>query len=242
MFPYIDRLHTSGGAPKTPTLKMAKSPTKRSRRKDSPFTKEQEIWIVSRCAFMTSAQLRRAFIIQFLDPKKTYHLAPNILAFTRLVERFKKTGGVTGCNKGSDFSAITPENIKRVDDYFSDNSKKYIKDACDDLGLTFGTVWRILRKHLGWKAYKPIRVNRLTEQNKQDRMTAARWFLAKGDDFLQRVLFSDEKWFVLHPAPNSQTDRIWAPAHPDEEIECRYQGMFIYFFLILIQISWRKNL
>ena len=34
MFPYINRLRNSGGAPETLTLKMAKSPTRRSRRKE----------------------------------------------------------------------------------------------------------------------------------------------------------------------------------------------------------------
>ena len=31
-------------------------------------------------------------------------------------------------------------------------------------------------------------------------------------------------WFVLHPVPNSQTDRIWAPWHPEKEEVCCYQG------------------
>ena len=48
---------------------MPKSPTKRLRRRDSPITKEQEIWIVKRSALMTPTQLRRSFINQFLDPE-----------------------------------------------------------------------------------------------------------------------------------------------------------------------------
>ena len=63
--------------------KMPNSPTKRSRRRESPFTKEQEIWIVRRRALMTPTQLRRSFINQLLNPKKSYHLAPRPFAFTR---------------------------------------------------------------------------------------------------------------------------------------------------------------
>ena len=69
--------------------KMPKSPTKGSQRRDSPFTKEQEIWIVKRSALMTPMQLRRSFINQFLDPKKSHHLAPRPFAFTRLIQRFE---------------------------------------------------------------------------------------------------------------------------------------------------------
>ena len=38
------------------------------------------------------------------------------------------------------------------------------------------------------------------------------------------MIWFDEKFFVLHPAPNSQTDRIWAPWNPEEESLCRFQG------------------
>ena len=34
----------------------------------------------------------------------------------------------------------------------------------------------------------------------------------------------DEKWFVLHMAPNTKNDVTWAPWHPEEEVVCKYQG------------------
>ena len=64
-------------------LKMPKSQTKRTRRRDPPFTKEQEIRIVKRSVLMTPTQLRRSFINRFLDPKKSHQLAPRPFAFTR---------------------------------------------------------------------------------------------------------------------------------------------------------------
>ena len=39
----------------------------------------------------------------------------------------------------------------------------------------------------------------------------------------KRVCISDEKWLVLHPSPNWQTDRIWALWDPEEEL-CWFQG------------------
>ena len=46
-----------------------------------PFTKEQEIWIIKRSALMMPTQLQ-SFINQFLDLKKSHHLAPRPFAFT----------------------------------------------------------------------------------------------------------------------------------------------------------------
>ena len=121
-------------------------------------------------------------------------------------------------------TAVTPENIKRVDDYFTADTKSSIRTASFDLGLPFGTIWSILRRELKWKAYRPTRVNRLTPKNKQDRLTFSHWLLAQPEGFEQKVIWSDEKWFCLHPSPNSQTDRTWGPFHPEEEVVCNFQG------------------
>ena len=111
-----------------------------------------------------------------------------------------------------------------MEEYFTNNERNSIRTASDDLNLSFHTIWFILRKCLHWRAYRPHKVNRLTERNKEDRLTFAHWLLAQPEGFEQKICFSDEKWFVLHPTPNSQTDRIWAPWDPEEEVACRFQG------------------
>ena len=202
---------------------MAKSPTRRKRQNNTPFTKAQEIWLVQRSAFYSPTQLRRAFVQKFLmytDHRK----APKSYAFKRLVNRFQETGGTTGRCKDPEETAVTPENIARVEEFFTDNPKSHISDAVVELELSHTTIWRILRLRLKWKPYKPLRVNMLSEQNKTDRVEFCRWFLDQGEEFAQRVIWSDEKWFVLHPAPNTQNDVVWAPWHPEEEVECRRQG------------------
>ena len=93
-----------------------------------------------------------------------------------------------------------------------------------EMDLSVTTVWRILRQERKWKPYKPVWVNHLTEKNKLDRMAFSRWFMAQEPNFEQRVLWSDEKWFLLHPSPNSKNDVSWAPWHPENEEACRRQG------------------
>ena len=102
-----------------------------------------------------------------------------------------ETGGVTGRAGGAEASAITPENIARVEIFFTDNPKSHIREAAFELELSVTTVWRVLRLRLQWKPYKPLRVNMLSEKNMQDRVEFCHWFLDQGEDFAQRVIFSD---------------------------------------------------
>ena len=174
---------------------------------------------------MTATQLRRAFVIEFLGAEN-HAKAPHRRAFQRLVQRFDASGGVTGRAKTEEDrrTTVTNENIRRVEEYFTANEKVSLRDAAADLDLSYTMIWKILRKCLKWKAYRPLKVNRLTEKNKEDRLEFVRWFHGQPEHFEQKVVWSDEKWFVMHPAPNSQTDRIWAPWHPEEEVVCRFQG------------------
>ena len=49
----------------------------------------------------------------------------------------------------------------------------------------------------------------------QVRLTCADWFLTKDKNFFSRkVVWGDEKYFVLKASPNSQNDRFWAPENP----------------------------
>ena len=197
---------------------MVKSPTPRSRQKNTPFTKEEEIWIVRNAGSKGSMQIRREFIIQFSKSNK--HKVPGPRAFRRIVERFDSTGGVTGQSREPIFAARTPENIEKVRNYFEEDCRRSIRQATRDLNLGFGTVWIILRKDLRWKPYRFKRVQKLSAQNKEARVDFCTWVLGRELGFETRIIFSDEKFFVLHQAPNQQNDRCWAPFDPQEEVEC----------------------
>jgi hypothetical protein len=81
-----------------------------------------------------------------------------------------------------------------------------------------------VRKKLGWYPYKPKTVVPLTDAHKAGRVAFCNWFLEKPAGFEQKVIWSDEKWFVLKQKPNKQNERYWAPCDPCVEVECREQG------------------
>ena len=56
-------------------------------------------------------------------------------------------------------------------------------------------------------------------------MSACKFWLTFDEDwFARKVLWSDEKWFVLLQAPSKRNDRYWAEANPHNIIECNKQG------------------
>ena len=169
-----------------------KSPMKRSRRSDTPFSKEQEIWLILNCKGQSKMELRRAFIRHFAITNHNAVPAPN--AFARIVKRFQATGGVTGACKPEEFrfTARTPENIERVKTFFEESPRESIRGVMEKLNLSFATTWRILRLDLHWKPYRLHMTNRLTPENCLKRESFSRWLLTKGEGFLQKVISSNE--------------------------------------------------
>ena len=58
----------------------------------------------------------------------------------------------------------------------------------------------------------------------EDRVKFCQWFLSQLWDFAKKVLWSDEKWFVLHQALNAKNNMMWASSDPHEEVEYKSQG------------------
>lgn len=80
---------------------------------------------------------------------------------------------------------------------------------------------------LRWKPYKTKEIQNTNHRNYLKRLEFSQWIIEKctsDSSFASRILFGDEKWFVLDSAPNSQNTRHWAPVQPNNLLETRYQG------------------
>ena len=69
-------------------------------------------------------------------------------------------------------------------------------------------------------ATKPHKTVPLTDTHKEGRVQFCDWLLSQPVGFCDKVVWSDEKWFVLLQAPN----RYWAPCDPEVEVACKEQG------------------
>ena len=101
-----------------------KSPTKRSRRNDTPFSKEEEVWIILNCRDKTPNELRRNFILHF--EIKNHKKVPHPTAFQHLVRRFGETGGVTGACKPDEFRFTGEDPRERS------KSQRFVRGKSDD--------------------------------------------------------------------------------------------------------------
>ena len=197
---------------------MVRSPLTRFRL-DSPFTAQQSTFIILKYGELKSVvSVMRAFRKEFYPNNPRY--VPNRKIFERVVQRFKSNASVRpNLSLGSPPS--TAQDIARVKNFFLRNKKAHIRQAVVELGMGFGTIWKILRKVLKWKAYRPHLAQVLSPANKESRLAACTFWLTFAEDWFEQVLWSDEKWFVLEMSPNKQTNRFWAPVNPYEVVECK---------------------
>ena len=52
-------------------------------------------------------------------------------------------------------------------------------------------------------------------------MQACKFWLTHNEEWFERVLWSDEKWFALQQGPNRKNDVMWAPTNPHLIAECK---------------------
>ena len=190
----------------------------------SPFTKVQIPWIIYKMGELNNIKLdQRAFRLKF-HPKNPREV-PNYMAFKRLVERFESSGGQTRPKSPPGLVTTSEESILLVKNFFTENKEAHIREASRVLKISRGQIWRILRQNLNWKAYRPHSCQVLSPNHMQVRLTCAEWFLSKDKDFFSRkVVWGDEKYFVLKASPNSQNDRFWAPENPYRVVPCKDQS------------------
>lgn len=111
------------------------------------------------------------------------------------------------------------ENIAAVADSVAEDRNESIRHRSQQLGLSYGTTWAILRKDLGLKAYKIQLVQELKPADLPLRHRFSQWALEKLDEdplFSTKILFSDEAHFWLHGYVNKQNCRIWGEEQPEE--------------------------
>ena len=193
------------------------------------FTVNEEKRIICLFAIYESpTEVRRRYINE-------YYIAPRVAStlqltqFIRVWKRFQERGGLSKFQgqhrKGTGLPGTDEANASIIR-HFDFHPKDSITKAAADLGLSRTTTWRVARA-AKMKPYKVLKTHQIKETNFGLRLTFGVWCLSKIEtaaDFTSRVIFSDEKWWVLDSSPNSQNDRRWSLVNPREYAECKYQS------------------
>ena len=135
----------------------------------SPFSRDQEVWIVEQYAKLGRfCDVRRSYRLEYkLDPKTV----PKDYAFLRVIQRFKDTGSlVPNRPTGRSSVVLSDENCDRVLALIQQDSTLSIRKLSSELNLSYTTIWRILRKELHMHPYKPKAVVPLTGEHKLARV------------------------------------------------------------------------
>ena len=90
-----------------------------------------------------------------------------------------------------------------------DKQQFSVRNIVPQLALSSTTVWMILRYDTNAKFYRPSTVQPLTEDHKEQRRIFCNWLLQQPDDFVQQVIWTDEKILVLNRRPNRKNDGTW---------------------------------
>ena len=89
-----------------------------------------------------------------------------------------------------------------LEDYKNNKKQISLRKLASTLDMGLATAWKIVRKKFGWYPYKPKTIVLSTDEHKAGRVAFCNWFLDKPKDFEQKVIWSDEEWFVLKQKPN----------------------------------------
>jgi hypothetical protein len=145
--------------------------------------------------------------------------------FSRVVERFLATGSVQQKKpSGRPLAVVTDENAEIVDKLIESDPRISIRQICSKINLSVGSVWTILRRKLKMLPYKPKKVQPLTQAHKDQRVNFCDWISQQTPEFIDKVIWSDEKLWEEKVHPNRQNKRYWARVDPEMEVDCKTQG------------------
>ena len=156
--------------------------------------------------------MRGAFGTKFLpkNPKKV----PHQKQFQRVIARFLESAFVRP--KVPVGLPPTPEeSVQAVKNFFLTSPKAHIREAVDRLWMSYGQVWKILRKSLkGW-SHRPHLVQVLSPANKESRLAACTFWLNFTEEQFEREMVCSQ------PDPNSKEDVMWGPENPNQVVACK---------------------
>lgn len=123
-------------------------------------------------------------------------------------------------------TVLTPDNIITILAYFEANPTKAITDAVDDLGFTYGSIQKALKRN-GFKAFKVMPVMQLRERDFENRMAFCRTMLRINEEnpnFISNIIFTDESCFSTAGRHNRRNTHYWSMENPHRIAPIERQG------------------
>lgn len=133
------------------------------------------------------------------------------------IKRWRETGLIADRPRcGGPRTARTPELIQKIRRKVRRNRRCSGRKLAKQFNMSLSTVQRVLKKDVGFKAYKRRKRHGLTVAQKRKRLDRCKELLRRfTDDSAKSIVFSDEKIFTTEEQFNVQNDRIYAASFHD---------------------------
>jgi inhibitor of nuclear factor kappa-B kinase subunit alpha len=158
---------------------------------------------------------------QNFSPSEIFELLENNgfnrMFIHRTIKRLNETGSVADRKRSRrPRSARTVRRIKAVQARVRRNPRRSQRKLAPQMGTSRRTIQRIIKGDLVLTPYKRRKVHGLTMQQRGTRLERSKALLRRyADRDVERIVFSDEKLFVIEEHLNSQNDRVYAAAFED---------------------------
>lgn len=143
----------------------------------------------------------------------------------RTIERWCKSIRNTGSinlstSSGRPRTIRTKANIRKVKNRLKREKPSSTRKLALELGISRGSVQRLLKDDLQLQAYKVLNEPLITDEHKAKRLKFVNWVRTnfRKEDTM-KIVFSDEKMFDIDGVYNSQNDRIWAANRSEANIK-----------------------
>lgn len=146
------------------------------------------------------------------------HNRPSQQTILNTVNKFEQSGSVLDVRRAVHHRNVrSVENIAAVSESVAEDPNSSIPRRAQQLGLSYGSLWRILHLDLHLHPYKVQLTQYLKPSDHRSRRTYADWVLeqqATNADFSNKIFFSDEAHFQVGGYVNKQNCRIWGSENP----------------------------
>ena len=134
---------------------------------------------------------------------------------------------------------VNSDIISRVNDIVNEDRRVSISEICDRTHLGYGTVQRILTDDLGMHRVSARWIPRMLSADDMTRRVAAsteflRRYDREGDEFLRRIVTTDETWLFHYDPESKQQSSQWKrssspPPLKAKVVKSAKKNMFIFF-------------
>ena len=199
------------------------------------FSENEKKWIVLEFARTASAAtVRRAFIAHF-KIKGRATVGYKLLMFTRIRDHFEKFGSVHNMKRKEIKTKRTDATVDEVKNFLQENPTCSLRKAVQTISPTKTTMWRIVRHDLKKRFYHYTSVQPLTDAHKVQRRKFCQWILEQPSELVDKIVWTDEKFFCLHQKPHRRNDGIWSDVNPHKICETNDRNdVKVMFFVALI--------